>query len=163
MPPVDVFPEDCPESFVSGLEKHGYDREFAQQQYVRDLQEGAAFDRGMLRQALAPDIRLWADMRSVDADVLEAQLRLEALGLEASVSAHEMQQASVPDLNDAEQTILEALRASGRPLKGAELARVAGYPHNSSFKSTCAALVRRKILRNERQEGYSIALRELSE
>lgn len=52
-----------------------------------------------------------------------------------------------PELNDAEQYIIEALGT--KTLIGEELAREAGYPYNSNFKSTLARLRKRAILGNK--------------
>jgi len=58
-----------------------------------------------------------------------------------------------PELNDAEQCIIEAL--AKETLTGEKLAKKAGYPYNSNFKSTLARLRKRAILGN-RAPGYFI-------
>jgi hypothetical protein len=152
--PID--PECCPEDFISGMKQHGFDREFAQAQWVCDITSSNELERERLRRQLDPDIRLWADMCRIDQDVFEAQLRLEALGLEEMANDERGRSVVLSDLIESERNILQALRESGHPLKGAELAVKAGYEHNSHFKSTCASLVKREILRSEPGKGYVV-------
>ena len=58
-----------------------------------------------------------------------------------------------PQLNDTERYIVEALGT--KTLIGEELAKKAGYPYNSNFKSTLSSLRKRDILGNK-SPGYFI-------
>jgi hypothetical protein len=69
-----------------------------------------------------------------------------------AASSHK--QPTSPILNDLEENILQALGAS--KLTGAKIARKAGYPFNSNFRSTLASLRRRGILTNAGR-GYQRA------
>ncbi len=55
------------------------------------------------------------------------------------------------DLNETESNILEAL--GDDKLTGEQLAKKAGYTHNSHFKSTLSSMVKRKLLVND-HPGY---------
>lgn len=57
------------------------------------------------------------------------------------------------ELNDTEQNIIEAL--SKNTLTGEKLAKKAGYPYNSNFKSTLSSLRKRGILGNK-SPGYFV-------
>jgi hypothetical protein len=85
-------------------------------------------------------------------EFLSEQLRRtvqEWLGGELEVTCDQQAQAPVsatPNLNDTEGNILEAL--GGDTMTGEELAKQAGYPFNSNFRSTLSRLVSRGILVN---------------
>lgn len=61
--------------------------------------------------------------------------------------------ANTPELNEAEQNIIEALHTE--TLTGEKLAKKAGYPYNSNFKSTLSSLRKRYILGNN-APGYFV-------
>lgn len=61
--------------------------------------------------------------------------------------------ANTPELNEAEQNIIEALHTE--TLTGEKLAKKAGYPYNSNFKSTLSSLRKRYILGNK-APGYFV-------
>jgi len=58
-----------------------------------------------------------------------------------------------PDLNDTEETLIQAL--GKETLTGEDMARKTGYPYNSNIKSTLSSLRKRKILDNN-SPGYSL-------
>ncbi|MEK6677627.1 MAG: hypothetical protein AABZ47_18490 [Planctomycetota bacterium] len=60
----------------------------------------------------------------------------------------------VDELNDTEATIIEALGTNH--LTGVKLAKEAGYPYNSHFKSNVSSLVKRHLLSNAHGKGYEV-------
>lgn len=100
--------------------------------------------------------RLSVSCRKIDDDYCRANIT--ALRLFRHIAEEEMgsktelvQIKRAPILNEAEQNIIEALNTS--TLTGGELAKKAGYPYNSNFKSTLAGLRKRGILGNK-SPGY---------
>lgn len=59
------------------------------------------------------------------------------------------------DLNGCEQNIVEALQEYGA-LKAESLASRSGYPNNSNFRSTLAAMRKRGVIENTRSKGYHL-------
>jgi len=64
-----------------------------------------------------------------------------------------IQREEPPQLNDTDKNIIEALGT--KTLIGEELAKKAGYPFNSNFKSTLSSLRKRGILGNK-SPGYFV-------
>lgn len=82
-------------------------------------------------------------------EVLSPSVITTAVNVEADTKQTEIE----PKLNDTEKNIIEALGTD--TLTGEKLAKKAGYPYNSNFKSTLSALHRRGILGNKRP-GYFV-------
>lgn len=81
------------------------------------------------------------------AESIAEQLTTQGLKVEQEIKLGK----EPPELNEAEQNIIEALNTS--TLTGEKLSAKAGYPYNSNFKKTLSGLRKRKILDNK-APGY---------
>jgi len=85
-----------------------------------------------------------------ERDKVKADLAKKPAKIEPKAKA-EGKRVAPPELNDTEQYTIEAL--SEDTLTGERLAKKAGYPYNSNFKSTLSGLRKRGILGNK-SPGY---------